>query len=264
MFVLGDTLACPIHLSLSHTHTNTQCISSLLYFAGTRFIQAPLCSPSERKRRLGTIAFDDVRPESLERPVEARWLPLEIYTFNDRFNISTYLPNETYNVSFDIFSFSRRKCLEDLHKINDTFLSIYTDTDIKSVFQEGLVADSVILDDLTACNEAAHGSTAIDVSDDPFEETSVLSMNQEPTKGSDAMDIGSTSKTQRQDITNAGFMPVESNHQRIHLRNGDCPGHLGAHWSDYYALHPRRPDIIEMAPWVARAYDRRRERQERS
>jgi hypothetical protein len=41
------------------------------------------------------------------------------------------------------------------------------------------------------------------------------------------------------------------------------PGPLGAHWSDYYATHPRTPEITTLAPWVAHLYQKRRQRRQK-
>lgn len=49
----------------------------------------------------------------------------------------------------------------------------------------------------------------------------------------------------------------------VQLRHGWMPPNLGAHWSAYYETHERNPSCLELAPWVARVYERRmrRERQ---
>lgn len=46
---------------------------------GVRYIQAPLCSPLERRRRLATVGFGASMAAAREDPVAARWLPLEVY-----------------------------------------------------------------------------------------------------------------------------------------------------------------------------------------
>lgn len=60
--------------------------------AGTRYIQAPLCGPSERRRRPRSLTFDHLTPigpmgasrQALPTPpgfdpVKADWLPVLIY-----------------------------------------------------------------------------------------------------------------------------------------------------------------------------------------
>ena len=44
---------------------------------------------------------------------------------------------------------------------------------------------------------------------------------------------------------------------RQRLRHGWMPGKLGAHWAEYYETHARDPANINLAPWVAKVYQRR-------
>lgn len=46
---------------------------------GVRYIQAPLCAPRERQRRLPTIGFGASMERAEADPVAAGWLPLEVY-----------------------------------------------------------------------------------------------------------------------------------------------------------------------------------------
>ena len=63
--------------------------------AGVRYIQAPLCGPSERRRRPRSLTFDQLTPlgpmnHSTSQPippsfdpVRADWLPVQIYASNE-------------------------------------------------------------------------------------------------------------------------------------------------------------------------------------
>lgn len=45
-------------------------------------MQAPLCSPTERTRRLATVCFERCMAQAQQAPEAASWLPLEIYRSN--------------------------------------------------------------------------------------------------------------------------------------------------------------------------------------
>ena len=44
------------------------------------------------------------------------------------------------------------------------------------------------------------------------------------------------------------------------LRHGATPPSYGAHWSTYYERHARQPQVIALAPWVAKRWERRQQR----
>ncbi len=47
----------------------------------------------------------------------------------------------------------------------------------------------------------------------------------------------------------------------VQLRHGRvCAQHLKAHWSEYYKSNPREPGNTQLAPWVEKAFQRRRQR----
>ena len=46
---------------------------------GVRYVQAPLCSPLERQRRLRSLCFEASLPAAEADPAAATWLPLEVY-----------------------------------------------------------------------------------------------------------------------------------------------------------------------------------------
>lgn len=41
------------------------------------------------------------------------------------------------------------------------------------------------------------------------------------------------------------------------LRHGAAVPSLLAHWSSYYEQNARRPEVVQLAPWVARLYEKR-------
>lgn len=51
---------------------------------------------------------------------------------------------------------------------------------------------------------------------------------------------------------------------QVQAWEGQVVGPLSAGWSDYYMTHPRTPQCLELAPWVAPRYQRRRERRQRN
>eukprot|EP00887_Chlorella_sp_A99_P001860 scaffold19.g1860.t1 len=63
-----------IHL-FGHTHFSWDATLA----DGVRYVQAPLCSPVERQRRLRTIAFEGGMEAATRDPVAAAWLPTCIY-----------------------------------------------------------------------------------------------------------------------------------------------------------------------------------------
>jgi hypothetical protein len=44
------------------------------------------------------------------------------------------------------------------------------------------------------------------------------------------------------------------------LQHGVMAPPLDAHWSSHYARNARQPEVAQMAPWVAKLYERRQQR----
>lgn len=70
-------------------------------------------------------------------------------------------------------------------------------------------------------------------------------------------------------FASVGDLPVEQVEQQRHAwaaagwtatRNGALAPPLFAHWSSYYALNRRTPEVTTLAPWVAKLWERRRRR----
>lgn len=196
----------------------------------TRYIQAPLCSPSERQRRFQSICFENLSfGQQNDDPMSALWLPLEIYTFSQ-------------SVSPDILPQVATKMDENWGKGGGG--------------QQGVSyhhPKDDPCDKLTHTSEAVHGTiiqaeqdgqTIMTTADDPFGKI----LKRESEKNTTA------------DEAISGFV---MNDTRLQLRHGDCPGVLGAHWSRYYELYARNPDDVNLAPWVSGIYKRRRLKKKR-
>ena len=220
-----------------------------------------MCSPSERKRRLRTIAFDSARPKDLEHPLEAKWLPLEIYTFEKSLDVKKCIGSINMDASFDVAKcISKQMHLED---VQDLGLVSLDKMDLESQYSdkdESVASNTVgiMFDDLTARNEEVHGA-GIEICDDPLVEQKAAA-DSHPQSSSKVISTLENDIKRSQKDGNRN----QIGNGRVQLNGGSSPGDLGAHWSDYYALNPRMPEITEMAPWVAKAYKRRRERRKKS
>ncbi len=216
---------------------------------GTRYIQAPLGAPLERHRRLRTICFNAFMTEESNNnngggvggvggggsagstwstacdPTEAKWLPIELYQFN----------NQNLCLTKDIETAGDRAAGAEV-AVNFSQQHRGPTESLRDEFTTANEATHGILPDTT---DAAQASTCDD-DDDP------ISLCEEEEKGKDgAKNSGGGIKEKKR------------------LKHGTMPGPLGAHWSDYYATHPRTPEITTLAPWVAHLYQKRRQRRQK-
>jgi hypothetical protein len=139
----------------------------------TRYIQAPLCSPRERQRRLMTVGFETSMAQAEADPAGATWLPLCVY--------------------------------------------------------QGLADGRVPALE----QEQQH-------SGQQQQETQQLDMQQQQ-----------QSTQQLHALAGEGWEA---------LRHGVAAPPLDAHWSSHYASNARQPEVVQMAPWVAKLYERRQQR----
>jgi predicted phosphodiesterase len=191
---------------------------------GTRYIQAPLCSPLERERRFQSICFANSPLSHHGKPVSASWLPLEIYSF-------------THSAPLEVTRAEEERNMGDQQQVS--YQHPKNDPCDRLTQTSEAVHDNVHLNIQTGMDEQC-----MDNGDDPFSEELMR------------LDDGR--------IGEGGMLTRTMNDGRVQLRHGDCPEILGAHWSRYYELYARNPDNITLAPWVSGIYKRRRLKRKRS
>lgn len=185
---------------------------------GTRFLQAPLGAPAERRRRLRTLSFDALAGQGGGDPVAARWLPLEVFTFCG----GVELPPEALRCGGDGGVAATARLLDN-KKSSEGFRG----------------PESPPRDTFTAAGEATHG----------------IALPAAPSGGASGEE--SDDDPGQLPAAPCRSPACEAAALRQPLRHGTMPGPLGAHWSDYYAANPRTPEDTTLAPWVAHRYRRR-------
>ncbi len=235
-----------IHL-FGHTHFAWDAM--LPDLPGTRFIQAPLAAPPERQRRLRTLCFNAFMTEekrndtinssssitgtsrgstwkTKDDPLLARWLPVELFQFNNQLDLCSAENKTNSNNSDRKLSLAISSFIECQHR----------------------GPNEPLRDQFTAANEATHGITI----STPVDDT-----------GADVVESFTDEDDPLILCSKTIEIEKDKASQRRQLKHGSMPGPLGAHWSDYYATNPRTPENTTLAPWVAHVYEKRKQRRQK-
>ncbi|GAB4819405.1 hypothetical protein N2152v2_006451 [Parachlorella kessleri] len=230
---------------------------------GVRYIQAPLCSPAERQRRILTVAFETCMEQAQADPDSASWLPLQIYQC---MLSAAELPPSCSGGPGSLReplhgSSSSRGGVADCQTARSD-----SHGSLDAAAAEGSAADDVI----DSIDHAMHGlltdteAEAPAAVEQPPEEHLSAPLGSSTRIGSRSSDPinSSSSPGRRQDPAHAmeatqtlEVAPLPEG--AVQLRHGWMPGDLGAHWSRYYETHARDPSCMELAPWVQRLYEKR-------
>jgi hypothetical protein len=235
-----------------------------------RYIQAPLCAPAERQRRLRTVCFERFMERAAQDPAAASWLPLEIYRFETP-------PANLHDATSIPAGSSLQAACEQLSGAGRAAAP---------------PPPAPTPPELTALGEAMHGvaAAATDLDDDP---ASIASSAAAATAAAAASAAAAAAAARAPARATAAAGPEAMQP----LRHGSMVPELGSHWSAHYggcglsALHTpapapprgagaqpnecgqrrvtcgcpavlndRTPWDTTLAPWVAKLYERRRRR----
>ena len=246
-----------IHL-FGHTHF---AVDDTL--GGVRYIQAPLCSPLERQRRLRTIGFETSMAAALEDPVAAKWLPVCVYETLATPQQLTELGRGRQGDAVLLRLAAEQALEESMGGSADASPASSSSTTASS--SNGYAGSSDSEDGrLLLVDEQAHGVAASDTeseSEPPEAQDAAGSLIRGGSSSSPPSSRSSSSSNSRTTAASAAQQGAWEAAGMLPLRHGAMPPPLGAHWSSYYQRFARRPEITTLAPWVAPRYKKRRQRQ---
>ncbi|KAI7841790.1 hypothetical protein COHA_004514 [Chlorella ohadii] len=211
---------------------------------GTRYIQAPLCSPLERRKRLFTVGFGACMAEAEADPVAARWLPQQVY-------VGLAPPSAPAQGEAAGGADQQQTVQQQQQPMRAEWRPQPQEPPAGTAAAQlaGGQAAGQAPQDASSNGSGGSGQQA---------EAQPGADQQQPRKaegGYDPMPAVARLQLQIEMELAFGWQP---------LRHGAAVPSLLAHWSMYYEEHPRQPDVVTLAPWVARLYERRLHRRQRA